>query len=533
LFRQQINGCVVKPSFDLLCVVFALLRTVINKTRKTSQYRSSADLPQSDLLVYPSMSESDGEAVDVVCVYGEEIYTTEFHVKFSRPSIQINLFGSAPAPSEEDLQVKVSCNGHFCPNVFALMNFSTRLVEFIDNDGNTNFPTSEVLRNLGLLRGKNVVLFECTCFKLKAECSVFLWSVTDRVVVVDIDGTLTKSDVRGYVETVYMGRYDYVHEGAVSYFSSLEEDYGVCILYLTSRPLHHLSDTRAFLRLVHTPRGSFLPVGPLFTNRETVLRAVYRELWAKTTAQFKGGVLVDVLSVFAAAGSSRAPFCMGVGNKETDAVAYQMAGLMPSSIMLVQKTSQIRVESKNFLGDGALVQTGDSLPPSELEAEDAAQVRALVFTNYADSSLMEYTHRTLVAAGLTSKKHLAHNFQQSKMSRSSSFKSSSDSRDHVSSSADANDGDDDTFFSRGLPSAASANDVDMIISPDNMPPPQPSLPLSRGKSDSSSAPSEPKPKPPPVDFRRDVKPAKAKAASSPGGLKSSTDFFNPHESADI
>lgn len=471
------------------------------------------------------MTEVDGEAVDVVCVYGDSIHSTEFHVKFNRPSIHINLFGSSP-PSEEDLLVKVHCNGHLCTNVLALMNYSTRLVEFIDNDGDTNCPTSEVLRNLGLLRGKNVLLFECTRFKLKAECSVFLWSMMDRVVVVDIDGTLTKSDVRGYVETVYMGRYDYVHEGAVSFFSSLEEDYGVCTLYLTSRPLHHLSDTRAFLHLVHNPRGSHLPVGPLFTNRETVLRAVYRELWAKTSAQFKGGVLVDVLSVFAAAGSTHSPFCMGVGNKEADAVAYQMAGVRPSNIFLVQKSSQIHVESRNFLGESSLA--GMALPLSS--TVDEVPTRTLVFTNYCDASLTEYTHRTLLAAGLTSKKKQPHSYQQRKINRSSNFKIPA-----AASMPLGGTGYDegDATFSRDIPSAASANDVDMLIAEDYIPlPPPPLLSLGRGTSENATTPCQPLP---PVDFRRDASrpPSTSTSGMKTTDMQSSTDFFNPNESADI
>jgi hypothetical protein len=43
--------------------------------------------------------------------------------------------------------------------------------------------------------------------------------VLDLLVVVDVDGTLTRSDVRGYVETVYMGVYDYIHTGVVSYLN--------------------------------------------------------------------------------------------------------------------------------------------------------------------------------------------------------------------------------------------------------------------------------------------------------------------------
>lgn len=282
---------------------------------------------------------------DVVCVCGEsypnDLYSTEFHINLYRP--QINLFGQQLNQTDEELQILVTCNSTPCPNVLAMLN-KDRVVEFIESNGQKTIqPSSEILKQLSLLRGRNTVIFESKILQIKAECSVYLWNYSDKIVVVDIDGTLTRSDVRGYVETVYLGRYDYVHDGAVTFFSTLEKEYSVCHLYLTSRPLHHLEDTKAFLRLVRDRKGHNLPIGPLFTNKENVMRAIYRELVAKTTAQFKGSVLIDILSLFVLAGAEHTPYCLGVGNKETDALAYRMAGLNSSRILLVQSNSTIIV----------------------------------------------------------------------------------------------------------------------------------------------------------------------------------------------
>lgn len=279
---------------------------------------------------------------DVVCICGgESFYSTEFHINLYRS--QINLFGQLSNQTDEDLHVTISCNSTLCPNVLAMLN-KDRIVEFIESNGEKTIqPSSEILKQLGLLRGRNTLIFESKVFNIKAECSVYLWNYTDKIVVVDIDGTLTRSDVRGYVETVYLGRYDYVHDGAVTFFSTLEKEYSVCHLYLTSRPLHHLEDTKAFLRLVRDRKGNQLPIGPLFTNKENVMKAIYRELVAKTSAQFKGSVLVDILSLFVLAGAEYTPYCLGVGNKETDALAYRMAGLNSSRILLVQTNSTILV----------------------------------------------------------------------------------------------------------------------------------------------------------------------------------------------
>ena len=50
---------------------------------------------------------------------------------------------------------------------------------------------------------------------------IYLWNVRDHVIVVDIDGTLTKSDVRGVISTVVKKDYKHVHDGACAFFSNL------------------------------------------------------------------------------------------------------------------------------------------------------------------------------------------------------------------------------------------------------------------------------------------------------------------------
>ena len=68
---------------------------------------------------------------------------------------------------------------------------------FIFPGGNLR-PEPQVLLSLPLTRGRNRMEF-----RVEGACSVFadiwLWQSSDRVVVVDVDGTITKSDVRGLV----------------------------------------------------------------------------------------------------------------------------------------------------------------------------------------------------------------------------------------------------------------------------------------------------------------------------------------------
>ncbi len=50
---------------------------------------------------------------------------------------------------------------------------------------------------------------------------IYLWNVNDAVVVVDIDGTVTKSDVRGVISTILTENYDHVHSGVCHFFTNI------------------------------------------------------------------------------------------------------------------------------------------------------------------------------------------------------------------------------------------------------------------------------------------------------------------------
>ena len=128
--------------------------------------------------------------------------------------------------------------------------------------------------------GQNRVRFYAKEIDCNAHFSVFYWDLNAPVVVCDIDGTLTKSDVRGYMETVYFNRYSYVHEGAVTLIRSLESDFNCNIVYLTTRPIEHQRETKLFLEGLEQD-GHSLPRGPLFTNKKFIGNVIYEEIFVK------------------------------------------------------------------------------------------------------------------------------------------------------------------------------------------------------------------------------------------------------------
>lgn len=57
-----------------------------------------------------------------------------------------------------------------------------------------------------------------------------------------------------------------------------------------------------------------MPDGPLFMNQESISQALYREVVAKTTVQYKSAVLDSIGEAFRKVGDHRrTPFCVGIG----------------------------------------------------------------------------------------------------------------------------------------------------------------------------------------------------------------------------
>ena len=174
--------------------------------------------------------------------------------------------------------------------------YETDMVMEINASGQAEFlggvlrPSVAQLRRLQLHLGRNHLEL-----KLRASpdaedlCSVYsdlwLWDCEDRVAVVDIDGTVTRSDVRGFVASGIHGAVkgtaeflcnalslsstaddaettrtsivhtsimntavtaEYIHDGVAEALQHLSSA-GLRIFYLTARPITWIDTTRAFL----------------------------------------------------------------------------------------------------------------------------------------------------------------------------------------------------------------------------------------------------------------------------------------------
>ena len=136
---------------------------------------------------------------------------------------------------------------------------------------------TDKLSELHLTPGSNEAEFSVTtAFQgtTRCKCHIYLWHHTDKVVISDIDGTITKSDVLGHILPV-IGN-DWAQSGVAQLFSKIKLN-GYQIMYLSARAIGQASVTKDYLQSVK--QGNVcLPDGPLFLNPDSLYHAFRREV---------------------------------------------------------------------------------------------------------------------------------------------------------------------------------------------------------------------------------------------------------------
>ncbi|VEL21397.1 unnamed protein product [Protopolystoma xenopodis] len=187
-----------------------------------------------------------------------------------------------------------------------------------------NRLTSDEVCQIGLKPGRNELEFRVTT-KYQGTCSctasIFLWDYSDRVVISDVDGTITRSDVLGHLLPM-LGR-DWTHDGVAQLYHQIANN-GYKFLYLSSRPLGQAGLTRSYLRQIEQEGCFHLPDGPILLSPNSLLRAFHLEVIEKTPEIFKIQCLTDVRALFPV---NSAPLYAGFGNKTNDVLAYIASGL--------------------------------------------------------------------------------------------------------------------------------------------------------------------------------------------------------------
>merc|ERR1712123_373599 len=110
--------------------------------------------------------------------------------------------------------------------------------------------SSARLSEMNLQPGSNEVEFSVTtAFQgtTRCKCHIYLWHHTDKVVISDIDGTITKSDVLGHILPVIGSAW--AQSGVAQLFTKINNN-GYQIMYLSARAIGQASITKDYLQSV-------------------------------------------------------------------------------------------------------------------------------------------------------------------------------------------------------------------------------------------------------------------------------------------
>ncbi|KAJ7331960.1 hypothetical protein JRQ81_014140 [Phrynocephalus forsythii] len=200
--------------------------------------------------------------------------------------------------------------------------------------------SSDQIKSLNLREGPNEAVFSVTTQyqgTCRCEATIYLWDWHDKVVISDIDGTITRSDALGHI-LPHLGK-DWTHQGIVRLFHKIHLN-GYKFLYCSARAIGMAHITKGYLECVND-QGWVLPKGPILLAPSSLFSAFHREVIEKKPEAFKIACLTDIQNLF---GSGRQPFHAAFGNRTNDVYAYKKVGLPESRIFTVNPKGELTQE---------------------------------------------------------------------------------------------------------------------------------------------------------------------------------------------
>ncbi|KAL8523322.1 hypothetical protein ACS0TY_013338 [Phlomoides rotata] len=230
-------------------------------------------------------------------------------------------------------------------------------VKVIKQKVRTLAPTSEQLASLKLKEGKNTIIFTFSTSMLgqqQVDARIFLWRWDTRIVISDVDGTITRSDLLGQVMPL-VGM-DWSQTGVAHLFTAIKEN-GYQLIFLSARSISQSFITRQFLLGIKQD-GKALPEGPVVISPDGLFPSLFREVVRRAPHEFKIACLEEIKALFP---PDCNPFYAGFGNRDTDEVSYLKVGIPMGKIFIINPKGEIavnrRVDTKSYLSLHDLVHT--------------------------------------------------------------------------------------------------------------------------------------------------------------------------------
>ena len=201
------------------------------------------------------------------------------------------------------------------------------------------FPTKEQIKKMDLKKGKNEISFAIETYLGGVQIiksNIYFWSYNIKMILWDIDGTVTKSDILG----VILPRIgiNWNHDGVIELINKMHEN-GYKIVYLTARAIFQSDATHEFLGNIEQ-NGKKLPNGPIIMDPDGAFSSFKKGIIQKQQYLIKILSLLEIKNLFGNEDNNQ-HFYAGFGNKETDAIAYRYLGIPMKNIFIINTSSNI------------------------------------------------------------------------------------------------------------------------------------------------------------------------------------------------
>jgi phosphatidate phosphatase PAH1 len=202
---------------------------------------------------------------------------------------------------------------------------------------------SEDLKKLDLKSGLNKIKYVINTAKgvQAIRANVFLWDYTDKIVITDIDGTITKSIVKGQVFTQVFRR-EYYHNNIAELYQSIVNN-GYKIMYLSARPFIQCSVTRHILQTLRQ-NNQAMPPGPVIVSRDNLVKSFKAEMVDKRAHESKIVYLNEIKSFFQDIDMN--PLFAGFGDRVGDMSCYREVGIGEERIFFINAEGHINHNPK-------------------------------------------------------------------------------------------------------------------------------------------------------------------------------------------
>ncbi|KXZ55895.1 hypothetical protein GPECTOR_2g1446 [Gonium pectorale] len=258
-------------------------------------------------------------------------------------------------------------------------------------------PSAEQLAALDLKQGQNTITYRIGGSELKAYVYYLHWRT--KIVISDIDGTITRSDVLGHLLPA-MGL-DWSHPGIAELLSNISSN-NYQIMYLSSRSISQANITRDFINTLVQGQHR-MPLGPVIISPHGLLPSLYREMILRRPHDFKIETLLDIRALFP---PSWNPFYGGFGNRDTDEISYREVGVPPTRTFIINPRGELRQPVDKRTEDGG---DGDAIAirdPPDLEAgveQSSLSALAAVGTDAAAGGARPVVPARSASAGVRSR----------------------------------------------------------------------------------------------------------------------------------